>query len=60
VLIKPPSPSQFAQQLRSGGSTAFALTNVMTETRTYDGETGTYAFDGYHGLRIRQRYTGVP
>ena len=32
----------------------------MTETRTYDGETGTYAFDGYHGLRIRQRYTGVP
>ncbi len=31
----------------------------MTETRTYVGETGTQAFDGYAGLRIGQRYTGT-
>lgn len=31
-----------------------------TETRTYQGLTGTQAFDGYAGLRIGTRYTGVP
>ncbi|MFD1872932.1 hypothetical protein [Hymenobacter bucti] len=31
----------------------------MTETRIYVGETGTTAFDGFKGLRIGQRYTGV-
>jgi hypothetical protein len=31
-----------------------------TETRTYEGLTGTQASDGYAGLRIGQRYTGVP
>jgi hypothetical protein len=31
-----------------------------TETRTYDGLSGTQAFDGYAGLRIGERYTGVP
>jgi hypothetical protein len=56
VLINPQNPSQFAQQLRSGGSTPFALTNVMTETRTYVGLTGTPAFDGMAGFRIGQRY----
>jgi hypothetical protein len=33
---------------------------MTTETRTYDGLTGTQAFDGFMGLRIHQRYTGVP
>jgi len=28
------------------------------ETKTYIGESGTTAFDGYKGLRMRQRYTG--
>jgi hypothetical protein len=32
----------------------------LTETRTYEGLTGTQALDGYAGLRIGQRYTGVP
>jgi hypothetical protein len=31
----------------------------MTETRTYVGETGTQAFDGFKGLRLDTRYTGV-
>jgi hypothetical protein len=31
-----------------------------TETRTYEGLSGTQAFDGYAGLRIGERYTGVP
>jgi hypothetical protein len=31
-----------------------------TETRTYDGLSGTQAFDGYAGLRIGERYMGVP
>jgi hypothetical protein len=60
VFIDPPSPSRFAQQLGSGGSTPFALTNVMTETRTYVGLTGTHVFDGFKGLRMDTRYTGVP
>jgi hypothetical protein len=34
--------------------------NTTTETRTYTGLTGTQAFDGFKGLRIKQRYTGVP
>jgi hypothetical protein len=33
---------------------------MTTETRTYEGLSGTQAFDGYAGLRIGQRYTGVP
>lgn len=32
---------------------------MSTETRTYLGETGTQAFDGFMGLRIGQRYAGV-
>ena len=32
---------------------------MTTDTRTYQGETGTTAFDGYMGLRRGQRYTGV-
>jgi hypothetical protein len=31
----------------------------MTETRTYTGLAGTQAFDGFMGLRIDTRYTGV-
>jgi hypothetical protein len=31
----------------------------MTENRTYVGETGTQAFDGYAGLRIEKLYTGT-
>jgi hypothetical protein len=30
-----------------------------TETRTYEGLTGTQALDGYAGLRIGQHYAGV-
>lgn len=30
------------------------------ETKTYTGQTGTSAFDGYKGLRIGQRYVGTP
>ena len=30
-----------------------------TETRTYIGLTGTHVFDGFKGLRLGQRYTGV-
>jgi hypothetical protein len=35
---------------------------MTTETRTYVGETGgpNQAFDGFKGLRIDKRYTGVP
>jgi hypothetical protein len=33
---------------------------MTTETRTYIDSTGTHALDGYAGLRIGQRYTGVP
>ena len=33
---------------------------MPTETRTFIGETATQAVDGYKGLRLRQRYTGVP
>jgi hypothetical protein len=29
------------------------------ETKTYIGETATQAFDGFKGLRIGKRYTGV-
>jgi hypothetical protein len=29
------------------------------ETRTYVGQTGTAAFDGFIDLRLGQRYTGV-
>jgi hypothetical protein len=36
------------------------MPDSSTETRTYVGQTGTHAFDGYAGLRIGQRYTGVP
>lgn len=36
------------------------MPDLPTETRTYTGLTGTVAFDGYAGLRIGQRYTGVP
>jgi hypothetical protein len=32
---------------------------MTTETRTYVGETGTQDFDGFKGLRIDTRYTGV-
>jgi hypothetical protein len=32
---------------------------AMTETRTYVGQSGTQAFDGFMGLRIDTRYTGV-
>jgi hypothetical protein len=32
----------------------------LTETHTYAGLRGTQAFDSYIGLRIGQRYTGVP
>jgi hypothetical protein len=32
---------------------------MTTETRTYTGLTGTQAFDGFKGLRIDTRYTGV-
>jgi hypothetical protein len=31
----------------------------MTETRIYQGETGSQAYDGYAGLVIGQRYTGT-
>jgi hypothetical protein len=31
----------------------------MDSTKTYTGLTGTQAFDGYAGLRIGQRYTGI-
>jgi hypothetical protein len=56
VLIDPSSPSKFAQQLRFGGSTLFALTNVMIETRTYVGGSG--GFDGYAGLLLGTSYKG--
>lgn len=32
---------------------------MLPETRTYVGQTGTTAFDGYKGLRRDQRYTGT-
>lgn len=32
---------------------------MQTQTRTYVGESGTAAFDGYAGLRIGQRYVGT-
>lgn len=35
------------------------MENFTTETRTYVGQTGTTAFDGFMGLRMGQRYTGV-
>jgi hypothetical protein len=31
----------------------------MDNTKTYKGETSTQAFDGFKGLRIGQRYTGI-
>jgi hypothetical protein len=31
----------------------------MSEVKTYIGQTGTQAFDGFKGLRVNQRYTGV-
>jgi hypothetical protein len=33
---------------------------MQTETRTYVGQTVTQSFAGFMGLRIDQRYTGVP
>jgi hypothetical protein len=39
-------------------SEAFLCT-MTTETRTYLGETGTQAFDGFKGLRLDIRYIGV-
>lgn len=39
--------------------TALIMPDFITETRTYVGQTGTTAFDGFMGLRIGQRYTGV-
>jgi hypothetical protein len=36
------------------------MPETSTETRTYTGLTGTQAFDGFMGLRIDTRYTGVP
>jgi hypothetical protein len=35
------------------------LCTMTTETRTYVGQSGTHAFDGFMGLRIDTRYTGV-
>jgi hypothetical protein len=32
---------------------------MTTETRTYVGQTGTQAFDGFMGLRIDTRYMGA-
>jgi hypothetical protein len=45
--------------LRFGGNTLFALTNIMTETRIYSGDTGgPGGFDGYAGLVIGNSYQG--
>jgi hypothetical protein len=39
---------------------AFLCTmNTPTETRTYVGKAGTSAYDGFMGLRIGERYSGV-
>jgi hypothetical protein len=38
---------------------AFLIKNHATETRTYLSLTGTQASDGFMGLRIDTRYTGV-
>jgi hypothetical protein len=34
--------------------------NYTTQTCTYLGITSTHVFDDFKGLRIDQRYTGVP
>ena len=35
------------------------MPEYTTETRTYQGQAGTHAFNGFRSLRIGQRYTGV-
>jgi hypothetical protein len=57
VLICLLSPSQFAQQLGSGGSTLFASTNVRTGSRIYTDPTGSY--DGYASLVLGTSYAAA-